>query len=132
MPGDTLRENLVRNLLVLAYYSNSPELEAVAGDEEQVDGTACTIVSVTFEGAESRLCIDAAGTVLKQAYQGKHPLQGTPGLIEIQFKDYTETDGRRIPYTQEVSFEGEKLVTMALKSIEFNPQLDPALFERPQ
>ena len=33
--------------------------------------------------AESQLCIDQTGTVVRQAFQGTHPLQGAPGLIEI-------------------------------------------------
>ncbi|MDB4324806.1 insulinase family protein, partial [bacterium] len=132
MPAASLRENLDRNLLVLAYYADNSELEAVAGGSEDVDGTSCTNVEVTYSGLDSRLCIAEDGKVLKQAYQGTHPLQGTPGLIEIYFSKYTEQDGRVIPFAQEMHFEGEKLVVLNLQSIDLNPDLDPALFEKPE
>ena len=103
----SLRE-LGRELLFLADHAGSPELEAVAAGSDEVDGVSCEIVSVSFEGTESRLCIDEAGKVLKQSFQGEHPFRGTPGLIELRFTDYAEIDGRQLPRTQTIFFEGEE------------------------
>jgi hypothetical protein len=96
-----------------------------------MDGTACELLSVSFRGKESRLCVDQEGKVLFQRYQGKHPFQGNPGVMEVRFSEYKELDGRLIPHKREISFEGEKLVTENLESIEINPDLSPALFELP-
>jgi len=124
-------ENLGLNLLVLASHAGSAELEAVAAGSDELDGMACELLSVSFRGAESRLCIDEEGKVLFQRYQGKHPFQGNPGVMEVRFSEYKELDGRLIPHKREISFEGEELVTETLDSIEINPDLSPALFELP-
>jgi zinc protease len=125
-------DGLRRELLVLSGLGNSPGFEAVASGEQDVDGVSCELVSVAYQTVESQLCIDADGRVLKQAYQGKHPMQGTPGLIEILFQEYDEIDGRQIPRKRVMTFEGQQLATITLDEIEFNPDLDPSLFEIPE
>jgi hypothetical protein len=124
--------SLGRDLLVLASNADNPELEALAAGSDEVEGTSCEIVSVTFMGGESRLCIDADGTVLKQSYRGNHPFRGTPGTLELRFSDYTEFDGRLAPRTTEMSFDGEDLATLTLDAMEINVDLDASLFELPE
>ena len=134
LPGDSVEEGLKqlgRELLVLAGNAGHPEVEAVAAGTENVNGTECQVVAVTFMGMESRLYVDADGKVVKQAYQGKHPLQGTPGLIEIIFSDYSDVDGRLVAHKRVMSFEGQEVATSTLDSIQINPELDVALFEVP-
>lgn len=123
--GETL-DNLNRNLLILA--SKSSEVEAVSAGAEKVGGTDCDLVSVSLGGIESRLCIDSSGKVLKQSYQGKHPLQGSPGLIEVVYSDYAELGGRYFPKTHSMMFEGQEVLTITVDSLEVNPDLDPAMF----
>jgi predicted Zn-dependent peptidase len=125
-----LRE-LSRELLFLADHAGSPDMEAVAGGSDEVDGVACEIVSVSYKGNESRLCIDETGNVLAQSYQGEHPFRGTPGLIEVRFTDYAEIDGRQLPRTQTTFFEGEEVATQTVESMEINLELDDALFVLP-
>jgi predicted Zn-dependent peptidase len=124
-------EYLALDLLVLVDHVGSAELETVAAGSDEMDGTACELLSVSFRGKESRLCVDQEGKVLFQRYQGKHPFQGNPGVMEVRFSEYKELDGRLIPHKREISFEGEELVTENLESIEINPDLSPALFELP-
>jgi len=120
-------ESLGRDLLVLA--SHVTDIEAVAAGSEDVDGTSCDVVSVTFRGSESRLCIDSEGQVLQQSYQGKHPFQGTPGLVVMRFTDWTEYGGRLAPSKHVMSFEGEQLAEITVDSLTINPELDASLFE---
>jgi predicted Zn-dependent peptidase len=124
--------SLGRDLLVLAGNVDSPELEAVAAGSDEVDGASCEIVSVTFRDSETRLCVDDQGIVLKQSYRGNHPFQGTPGLLEVLFSDYAEFDGRLVPRTQIMSFDGQALATVTIDSMEINPKLDASLFELPE
>ncbi len=70
--------------------------------------------------------------MLKQSYRGKHPMQGTPGTIEILFQEYDEIEGRQIPRKRVMTFEGQELATITLLEIQFNPELDPSLFEIPE
>jgi len=123
--------DLNRQLLFLVNGLGDEGLEAVAAGSEDVDGAPCEIVAVTFGGSESRLWVAADGTVAKQVYQGKHPMRGTPGTIEVRFSDYREQDGRMIPYKQTMLFEGEELGSMEVDTIAINPELEAGTFEIP-
>ena len=125
-------QQLGRDLLILAYNVGNPELEGVAGGTDDVDGTSCDVVSVSFKGIESRLCINGDGTVLKQSYRGNHPFQGTPGMITMHYSDYVEQAGRLLPRTSSMRFEGEEVATVTIESLEINVDLDASLFELPE
>jgi len=124
-------KDLGRDLLVLVNAVDSPDLETVAAGEDEVDGTSCEIVAVTFMGNESRLCVAADGTVVRQTYQGKHPMQQTPGMLEVRYSEYSDVAGHLIPHKQVMTFEGQPLATITLNSIELNPELDQSLFDIP-
>jgi hypothetical protein len=92
---------------------------------------AYDVVSVSFHGAESRLYVDPAGLVVKQVYQGKHPLTQVPGTVENWYSDYRVLDGRQVPHKQVLKIDGEEVVTLTLESFDVNPQVDVVAFEKP-
>jgi len=132
LPKDRVDDSLKaisRDLLILESRVGAPGLETVAAGEDEVGGVRCSVVSVAYMDTESQLCIDASGIVIRQAYQGKHPLRGAPGLVEVVYGDYAEIDGRMVPRKRVVTFEGEEVLSMTLKSMQINPRLDPSMFE---
>jgi predicted Zn-dependent peptidase/outer membrane lipoprotein-sorting protein len=135
LPGDAVQDqlnDLNRDLLVLASEAHGGQVEAVSVGTEEVGGVACDVVEVTYKGSASRLFIDAEGNVLKQSYQGKHPLQGTPGLIELTYSDYRPVSGVLVSHSQVMLFDGQELASIQIDSFEVNPELDPSLFEVPE
>jgi hypothetical protein len=134
LPGSMVEEQLKdlgRELIVLMVNRDNPELEALAAGSDSVDGTACDVMAVSFKGSESRLCVAENGTVVRQTYQGKHPMQQTPGMIEVRFSEYSDVSGHMIAHKQVMTFEGQPLATITLNSIELNPEIDDTLFEIP-
>ena len=125
------RKNLGRELTHLVRFHADPELEGIAAGRDEVDGAACEIVAVTYRGAESRLCVAADGRVLKQSYQGQHPIRRTPGRVELLFSDYRDVEGRQVPHKQVMWFEGQEVMSTTLESFEVNPQVDESAFEKP-
>jgi len=125
------RVALGREMIVIAGNADNPELEAVAAGTEEVDGEPCDAVTVAFLGGRSRLCVDGEGRVVKQTYPGTHPLDGSPGEIEVRFSDHEIVGGRLLPRRQVMSFDGEEVAIVTLESVEVNPELDPADFETP-
>ena len=123
--------SLGRQLLVLAGNAGNPGLRVSASGTEQVGGSECDVVSVSFMGAESKLWIDPEGNVLKQRYKGRHLFDGTPGLVEVGYFDYGEMGGALVPRTWTVSFEHQHLATLTVDSLELNPDLNAGLFELP-
>ncbi|MEP0773072.1 MAG: insulinase family protein [Acidobacteriota bacterium] len=125
------QSELKRDLRVLVWSHADPEMEAVAGGEDRVDGQPCTILQVTYKGAASQLCVAANGTVLRQSYQGTNPLTGAPGQVELRMSDYRELDGRQVPFRQVMLVDGQEVMTSTLESWQVNPPVDEALFARP-
>jgi predicted Zn-dependent peptidase len=130
MVADQFKQ-LTRDLLLLANSLGEEGLEAVAAGKEEVDGRSCDIVAVSFQGAESRLFVAPDGTVVKQVYQGNHPMQRTPGTIEVHFSDYREVDGRMIPHKRVMHFDGEEFASVSIDAISINPELEAGMFEMP-
>lgn len=122
---------LKRDLRVLVRYHEAPELEAVAGGEDDVEGRACTVLAVTYQGVSSQLCVAADGTVLRQTYAGTNPLTRAPGQVELRFSDYRPVDGRQVPHRQVMRVDGEEVMSSTLESWQVNPPVDPALFAKP-
>jgi hypothetical protein len=134
MPGEMIaqqKEELWRNLVILASYLNSDELESVAGGSDEVEGASCDVVAVTFRGTESRLCVAEDGKVLKQSYRGNHPMQRVPGTMELLFSDYREVDGRMLPFKEVLHFEGEKLAETTYEEVLIDPEISADLFDIP-
>jgi hypothetical protein len=134
LPGAAVEQQLKemgRELMVLLNNRDNPELETLAGGADTVDGTSCQIVLVSFMGSESRLCVADDGKVLRQTYQGKHPMQQTPGMIAVRFEDYSDVEGYMIAHKRVMTFEGQPLATVTLNSIDLNAQIDPSVFEMP-
>ena len=134
LPGPMVEEQLKdlgRDLLVLMGNRDNPELEALAAGTDSVDGVSCDVVAVSFGGSESRLCVADDGTVLRQTYQGKHPMQQTPGMIEVLFSEYSDVSGHLIAHKQVMTFEGQPLATVTVNSIELNPEIDETIFDMP-
>lgn len=134
LPAEMLAEHQLdmgRDLRLLVHYHADPKLEVVAAGEEDLDGTKCQILAVTYRGAESRLWVDPTGRVLKQSYQGRDPLTRSPARIEAIYSDYKEVDGRQVPHKETLRIDGQDKVTLTLESFEVNPQVDVAAFEKP-
>lgn len=135
LPADrveTERRKITRDLRFLIRASADPKLDAVAAGSEEIDGTRCDVVSVAYDGVESRLWIAPDGRVLKQAYQGEHPVTRAPAAIEITFSDYRPAESGQVPFKQVVRADGQEAMTIILDSFTANPPVDDSLFEKPK
>ncbi|MDH3746379.1 MAG: insulinase family protein, partial [Acidobacteriota bacterium] len=124
-------KNFAHDLQYVLRYSDAEDLEAVSAGEEEVAGTHCSILALTFNGEASRWWVDGEGRVLKAAYQSNHPFTQAPGLFEVLFSDYREVEGRLVPHKQVTSVDGTQLLETTLKTFEVNPAVDATLFEKP-
>jgi len=120
-------EDLNREPLFLA--ARADQTEAVAGGTEEVDGRTCTVVAVTLDGVESVLCVDGSGEIVSQTYQGRHPMQGTPGEIMVVYSDYRDAGGYNLPHKRVLTFDGQEFATVSTNSVAVNSDLDASTFE---
>lgn len=126
------RKDQGRELVSLVRSFDDPELEVVLAGEGEVNATPCAVLAVSLRGDEFRLWVNEAGEVLKQSYRGNHPLNRTPGQIDVHFEDYREVDGWRLPFKRRMSMGGEDFMTVTVESVEIDPEIDPSQFEIPE
>lgn len=126
-----VRKEQARTLPYLLKFSNDPQLETIAAGQEELDGVQCGILAVTFNGVESHFWVGPDGRILKQSYQGVHPLTRTPGIVENTFSDFRPEGALLIPHKQTRSVDGAKVMELVFESFEANPSVDPAAFQKP-
>jgi len=95
------------------------------------DGNAYKIKVTTKENVEAMYLIDST-TYLVTSVMSKGKMQDQDIDITTGFSDYRKTDiGYVIPYSINVDF-GQFALSLAVKKVEFNKAIDPAVFTMPK
>jgi hypothetical protein len=134
LPGEALedqKKQMARDLQMLVRFASDAQLEVAAAGKEDVDGTSCDVLAISYRGSESRVWVAPDGRVLKQTFLGKNPLTRTPGNMEAYYSDYREVGGRMVPHKQVVKSEGQEVMTFTLDSFTVNPPVDEKAFAKP-
>jgi len=86
----------------------------------------------TKDNLESTYVIDAATFLVRSAIR-KGKMQDQDVDITTTYTDYQKADGGYlIPRSIGVDFGGQFQITIAVKKVEINPTIDPAIFEMPK
>ena len=100
--------------------------------EEGRDGKVLRVAEVSGEGvAPVRLYIDPSYQVVRQTFSTTGP-EGRAMQAEEVFSDYRAVDGIQVPFRAEVLRNGRPILERTLTQVQFNTELDPTLFSRPQ
>lgn len=109
------------------YKENGNTLE-LAGSSD--DGTAHKLKMTQKDGEVMILLIDKkshliTGTIVQQ-------MMGTAEAeMESNMKDYKAVKGIQTPHYTSTKIDGEVIMTLVIESIEYDKDIDPALFEKP-
>ena len=96
------------------------------------DGDNYKIKLTSRENIEAVYVIDAT-TYLVKSLTAKGKMQGQDVDITTRFSDYRRTEvGYFVPYAISLDLGGQFSMTIALKKVEFNKTIDPAVFEMPK
>jgi zinc protease len=99
--------------------------------EEGSGGAVLRVLEIGGAGLDPvRLYIDRDYRVVKQTYTTPGP-DGRPTKAEEQFSDYRKVSGIDVPFKASVFRDGQKILDRTIKSVTFNTQVDPALFQQP-
>jgi predicted Zn-dependent peptidase len=120
-----------RSLTFLLRYNDDAELQVLANGEEKIDGTNCQILALSRQGVESRLWVAPDGKVVKQTYQGAHPVTRAPGAMETLMSDYRAEGPFWVAHKIVQRMEGQDVMTVTLETFEANPKIDPEIFKKP-
>jgi len=96
------------------------------------DADTYRIKLTTKDKIESLYVFDAK-TYLVKSLTAKGKMQGQDVDITSNFSDYRKTDvGYFVPYAIDLDFGGQFSMSIALKKVELNKTIDPAVFEMPK
>ncbi|MGA8090688.1 MAG: hypothetical protein WCA10_25665 [Terracidiphilus sp.] len=96
------------------------------------DGDAYKIKLTTKDNVDSTYLIDPA-TYLVRSLTTKGDMQGQEVEVTTKLSDYRKTEvGFLMPYALDIDFGGQFGLNIAIKKVELNKTVDPAVFEMPK
>jgi hypothetical protein len=96
------------------------------------DGDAYKIKLTSKENVEALYAIDST-TYLVKSVVTKANVQGQDVDITTSFSDYRKTDlGYSVPYAMNIDLGGQFSMSVAVKKVELNKTIDPAIFAMPK
>jgi hypothetical protein len=125
------RKSMRRQLLPLLRASLEEGFEAVALEEDEIEGRAVDEVQVALGGEVIILAIASDnGEVVAMTYRGPG-FSGAPGEILQLFSDFREVDGLSLPHKTDSTFDGDPYITVTATEIVVDGQVEESTFERP-
>ncbi|HYL93327.1 MAG TPA: insulinase family protein [Alphaproteobacteria bacterium] len=123
-------KGLRREMWAIAQHAADPQYAFTAQGKEKIGDVEATILDVSIAGDTARWLVDAkTGHVLRAQFQANGPTG--PATQVVDFSDWKTVDGVTLPFHAEVSVDGQPSISAVLHSIEFNPEVDPKLFDKP-
>jgi YHS domain-containing protein len=122
-----------RHPLALLKARRNAGFEAAALEHGSVDGTAVDRVRVRYRAVDATLGVDPASGRIHSIEFTDRNIGGEIGGYTLLFGDYRADGGLLLPHTVRALFNGQPdtFLSSTVQSIEVNPSIDAALFERP-
>jgi zinc protease len=118
-----------RDLIFIAQHVNDPAYSFVASGTEKIGGVETRIVDV-YGFSPMRWFVDpSSGRVLRESYETVGRAGEAHDVTDLE--DWQTADGITLPRLHKNNQNGEPSSTVHYDSIEFNPSVDPRLFEKP-
>jgi zinc protease len=123
-------KEMKRDPVFVAQHADDPKFAFSAGGSEKIGDVDAKILDVSADGVPVRWFVDPqSGKILRAAWKGMGP-EG-PGDLVADFADWKATAGITLPFKATRTRNGEKEMSADVKEMEFNPTVDPKIFEKP-
>jgi zinc protease len=123
-------EQIKRDPIFIASHWKDANVFFRAGGTEKVGDTDTRIVDVNAAGTAIRWFVDPqSGHILKETYRTLS--QGQPVQGETDLEDWRLVNGLNVPFVRRNKQNGQDSSTSQYTALEFNPAVDPKLFEKP-
>lgn len=115
---------------LLNYAANGAKVE-LQGQEKVGDANAYKIKYTNKDGMETTYYIDATSYYLVKV-EKTITMMGQDVDMTVAYSDFKKADnGVVMPYTSEVNYGPQFSMTLNVKKIDFNPTVDPTIFDMP-
>jgi zinc protease len=128
--ADSLAQ-ILHDPVYLAQHVNDPAITFTAAGTEKIGDVDAAMVDVGGAVPWIRWYVDPkTGRILREAYKGRG--QSGPFEGETELSDWRTAGGLTFPYVHQNKQNGKDSSTVKYTSIQLNPTVDPALFEKPK
>jgi zinc protease len=123
-------DQIKRDPIFIASHWKDPNVFFHAEGSEKVGDIEARIVDINAAGTAIRWYVDPqTGHILKETYRTLS--QGQPTQGETDMDNWKQVNGLIIPLLRHNKQNGEDTSTSEYSTLEFNPTVDPKLFEKP-
>jgi len=123
-------EQIKRDPVFIASHAKDANVFFRAGGSEKVGDVDARIVDVNAAGASIRWFVDPqSGHILKETYRTLS--QGQPVEGETDMDNWKAVNGLTVPFVRHNKQNGQDSSTAEYTTLEFNPTIDPKLFQKP-
>jgi zinc protease len=123
-------EQIKRDPVFIASHAKDANVYFRAGGSEKVGDVDARIVDVNAAGAGIRWFVDPqSGHILKETYRTLS--QGQPVEGETDMDNWKPVNGLTVPFVRHNKQNGRDSSTAEYTTLEFNPTIDPKLFQKP-
>jgi outer membrane lipoprotein-sorting protein len=109
------------------YKENGNTVELMGSSD---DGAAHKLKLTQVDGQEILLLVDKKSHLIKGTTMVS-VMGGAETEVQVDMKDYKTVKGIQTAHYISTKINGEVMVTLAIESIEYNKDIDPAMFEKP-
>lgn len=109
------------------YKAKGKQVELIGQSE---DGSAYKVKVVSGENSEMTVYINKQSSLISKITTVQN-VNGTESVVEMEMKDYKDVKGIPTAHFMTTKMGGQMVATITFESVEFNKELDPALFEKP-
>ncbi len=122
--------DLRRDPLFIVQHADDPNYTFATAGTEKIGEVEARVLEVNADGAAVRWYVDEqSGRIVRAASPAGGP---EPGERVTDYSDWKTVDGVTLPFRRARTRGGEKEATIEIHEIEFNPAVDPKLFEKPE
>ncbi|HXW89004.1 MAG TPA: pitrilysin family protein [Terriglobales bacterium] len=133
LPASQKNENIAqihRDIIYIGQHLEDPGSVFFADGREQIGDVETRIVDVSVGDMAIRWFVDSGtGHILRETYEGMG--RSGPFHAETDLSDWKTTDGITLPATHKNKENGRQTSIVEFTRIDFNPTVDPKLFEPP-
>ncbi len=123
---DAVAAGLKRDFLNVLQHADDPKYTFSAIGKEKLGDTEATVVDVNADGLAVRWWIGADGTLLQE----EHTEAGV--RYTTKYSKWDNFDGLKYPTKMEMLANGAEQASEVLHDMKVNPEIDPAIFQRPK
>jgi hypothetical protein len=123
-------KDLKREMLLVAQQAENPKYVFSAGGKEKVGDVETEVLDINADGSAARWYVDPqTGRVLRASYQA---MEMTGPVQRVHnYSDWRTVGGITLPFKSLATSDGQESGGAQATEVEFNPAIDPKLFEKP-